>query len=445
MEGTILINNKLYKTSFLIQDIEGQKILKKARDEKQVTRETNIFCICNGINNPIPMHSRKNPYGNSYTLCRDPNTKHLHNPECIRYLDRIEEEEKNKIKKKKIRKTTDKVNGEKWENAYLFSNNYKIQQITTGRKKQLEKDIKRETTNSRYSQMYTILEKIIAFAWYKYVTDIENVFNPKEGNLFHYIYTKLDDMKILHSNIDNKKKNYKFIELKKLLFKPHLNNRDEDITNQLLTHRIFEIDGRLETLKILVIGKYMEHENLEGNLLKIKLHDPYLKNYYYIYGTKNQASKILKKQIEGASLYIIAYVIPDHGRAMIEIMDSMPILDNRGIYIESSYELKFAEELIRKNILFFRPPHSEYIYHHIFNKYIPDFILLDRKTRKFATICEVFGYKKDYNNPISKEYWENAKLKMKHYRTLRDKYNFYYWRAGDGYELDIWEPKLKKQ
>ena len=59
MKGTILIGDKTYTANYLINTLEGQKILRNARDEKQITKETNIFCICNGKDKPIPMHAKK--------------------------------------------------------------------------------------------------------------------------------------------------------------------------------------------------------------------------------------------------------------------------------------------------------------------------------------------------------------------------------------------------
>lgn len=434
---TILIDGKLYDSFYLIHTIEGQQILKKARDERKVINEPNVFCICRGMHSPVPMHAKKKPFSkNSYTLGANSNTKHLHSPECIRYLDEVEKEEKN-TQEKTIKKSIDKVNGEKWETAYIFSNNYRVQEIDIKVVSKPEVKIERETTRSKYSSLYTMLEKITTFAWYKYVTNPNNTYNPKEGNLFHTIYTELNKMLILHPNIDNEKKDHIKIELGKLLFKPYKNIRNEDITKQLMTTRKQVINNKLESLKTLIIGKYLDHEIIDKGIVKIKMYDPYLKNHYYIYSTESQARQKLKEKVKGASLYVIAYVTPENDKPIVEVMDSMPVLIDRGIYVESTYEIEFAEELIKKELLFFRPPNSEYLFSHIFKRYIPDFIILNKETRRFSKICEVFGYRQDESSDISLDYWANADRKIEHYNTLKDRYDFYYWYPNEGENLEL--------
>ena len=446
MKGTILIGDKIYTADCLINTIEGQKILKNARDEKQITRETNIFCICNGKNNPIPMHAKKKPHSNSFILGRDPNTMHLHNPKCTRYLDEAERKLNNKKKKKEkeIEKTKDIVKGEEWKEVYFYLNNYRVQELEVPKPKS-DKKYNRIPTISSYSKLYTVLEKITTFAWYKYVVNPKNKFNPKEGNLFHIIYTELGNIKILHPNIENEKKRNIEINLDKLLFKPYSNIKNKDITNQLLKERLHETTNGIQMFKTLIIGKYLEHEIAENNLIKIKIFDPYLKNHYFIYSDKPSTKNKLKSRVPGAELYIIAYILPDNGLPMVDTLDSMSVLPGRGIYVESSYEIQFAEELIKKNILFIRPLNSEYVFYSIFKNYNPDFILIDDRNKRFATICEVFGYSRKDKSEISQKYWENSNKKKRFYKTIRDKYNLLYWYAGDGYKMpDIYRPRSKK-
>lgn len=443
MKGTILIGDKTYTANYLINTLEGQKILRNARDEKQMTRETNIFCICNGKDKPIPMHAKKKPYSHSFTLGRDPNTMHLHNPNCIRYLDEANRKLEEKEKKKKTKQTKDIVNSEEWKEVRLFLNNYKVQDIKITRHKS-DKKHDRISTTSFYSYLYTILQKVTTFAWYRYVMNPDNAFNPKEGNLFHIIYTELGNIKIFHSNIENEKKKNIEMDFNKLLFKPYLNIRNEDITNQLLKKRLHVTSSGIQAFKTLIIGKYLGHKLLENNLIKIKVYDPYLKNHYFVYSNKSSTKNKLKSNVPGAELYIIAYIIPENNLPMIEVMDSMSVLPGRGMYVESSYEIQFAEELLKKNILFIRPPSTEYIFYDLFKTHIPDFILIDKNNRRFATICEVFGYNRKDSRAASRKYWKKSNEKRKYYSTIRHKYNLLYWYAGDGDKMpDIYQPKSK--
>jgi hypothetical protein len=91
---------------------------------------------------------------------------------------------------------------------------------------------------------------------------------------------------------------------------------------------------------------------------------------------------------------------------MIEVMESMSVLPERGIYVDNPFEIQFAKELIDRNILFIRPPRTEHIFYHFFKDHIPGFILLDKEKRKFATICEVFKYSKNDRRKTSQKYWQ---------------------------------------
>ena len=437
MKSTILIEGITYTADFLLNTVKGQKILKKARDDKKKTKTTNIYCICNGKNNPIPMHAKKKPNSNDYTLGRNPNTMHLHNPDCIRYLD--EAEKKLVIKDNNIIK--DVVDGEEWKKVNLTLNNYKIQYSISP--KNTRNKARNISTIYLYSSLYVAIDKITTFSWYKYVKNQENKFNPKEGNLFHTMYTQTDNIKILHPNREGKKTNYTFVDINKLLFKPYSKTRNEDVTNQLLKERKHITPTGIETFKTLIIGKYLEHEISKPNLIKIKTFDPYLKNYYFIYSDNpNIVNKL--KSIPNAELYIIAYIVPKNDLPMIEVMESMSVLPERGIYVDNPFEIQFAKELIDRNILFIRPPRTEHIYYHFFKDHIPDFILLDKEKRKFATICEVFKYSKNDRRKTSQKYWQIMNKKKRYYNTIHDKYNLLYWYAGDGDKLpNIYQPKLK--
>lgn len=448
---TILINGELYDSAYLLYTIEGQKILEKARKEKRNSYEPNIFCVCKGKLNPVPMHAKMKPKDEvySYTLSRNPKTMHHHSPECIRYSDELkiendEVEDKDIELDKVSKKSNDTVKNEKWEKAILYSNSYKIRSLAALDTDVIYEEVDRVKTKSRYTQMYTMLEKITTYAWYSYVTDKSNIFNPKEGNLFHYIYTKLNDMEIRHSNLENEKNSYKKIELGKILLKPYKNKKNEDITNQLLMKRSYVVGNKIERHKTLVIGKYLSHRNIDDENIEIKLEDPYQKNYYFIYGSKKQIQNGLKFLSE-AALYVIAFIVVENNRPTIDRMASMPVLNGRGIYVESSYEIDYAEELIEKNILFFRPPKSENPFKKIFNGYIPDFLLLDKSEREISTICEVFGYKKDDDNEVSKKYWKQANEKMKYYDTLRDRYYTNYWYPLGKESINVFDAKLKKR
>jgi len=434
---TILINGKLYSSGYLVTTANGQKILKEARDERQTISKPNIFCICNGKDNPIPMHAKQKPNSNSFTLGRNPYTQHLHSPECSRYLDILDKVETSKDydENKEITaiKTKDRIIDERWETCNLYGSDYLIREEEE--REPNDKEYERNHMRTKYTKLFQYLQKITAFAWYKYVTNPDNHLNPLEGNLFHIIYTQLsNEIVIMNPSIENEKKLDEHIELQKVLFKPYKRSKNEDITKLLLNKRRVIINNKLKIIKTLIIGKYLEHEVM-GDQAKIKLLDPYQKNYYYILGTINQLNRILKRYIEGADLYIAAYIINANNKPIVDKIDSMPVLKNRGIFVESKYEITFANNLISKKELFVRPIRFEYQFMNIFKKYIPDFIVLDKQTRKFKTISEVFGYKQNTDNERNIQYWIQTNNKLEFYKELKNKYNFVHWYAADGQDI----------
>lgn len=119
-------------------------------------------------------------------------------------------------------------------------------------------------------------------------------------------------------------------------------------------------------------------------------------------------------------------------------MAIIPVLHERGIYVESSYEIEFTETLINKNILFIKPPKSNNVFKQVFNKYIPNFLLLERSSRDIVTIAEVFGFNDD---EYWEDYWIQTNRKKRFYQSLSN-FNFVSWNAFEGYEIpSIYNPK----
>lgn len=403
MEGNkyknkLLIKNKIYDSKYLLFTKEGQNILKRLRDEKQKTGNTNIYCLCKGKDNLIPMHAKRRPFNNSYTLGRDPNTKHLHSPECIRYYKKMEEniESYNHYR--------DIVIGEEWHEVFILLDNLIIEDKNTPKNE--EHEIKRS------KKLYKALEKIMTYAWYSYVKNIKNSYNPKEGNLFYEIYNIMHNTKVVIGNESNNA-----IELGKILFKPYKSIKNDNITNQLLKERKLLINNKIKTLKTLVIGKCSYIDGYK-NMFKIKVNDPYLKNYYFLYADENLVINRYINEVEGSELYIIATVFPKNNMPFIDDIAFMPVYKDRGIYINNNYEKEVMKDLFKKNTLFIRVPRYEVIFDELFKDYIPDFILLNKKTRAFKAILEVFPYYKNYKNI----YKPNNDLEF-----IKRKYKVYYW------------------
>lgn len=406
MKSTILIEGITYTADFLLNTKKGQEILEKLRDEKKKTGITNIYCVCKGKENPIPMHAKKRPTG-GYTLGRDAHTKHLHNPECIRYFEEIKADYKNN-------KFKDNVEGEEWLDTYIYLNDYIVNND--------HKTRKYETKINTSKKLNKALEKIITFAWYSYVKDNKYLYNPKIGELFYTIYNELTNIKVvINDNV---------ISLNKILFKPYNAIKNKDITNQLTRERKILIDNKIKTVKTLIIGKYMHLESYE-DLYRIKVHDPYLKNHYYIYTKANIVIEKYINEVKNSELYVIATIISKDKKPFIEDISFMPAYKERGIYLNNDDENKIITSLIKKNILFVRLPRNEYVFYELFKDNIPDFILLDKSTRRFKAILEALPYDKIKKN--NKQDIDKAYRKSKFFKSLKNKYKLYYWYKNKGY------------
>jgi hypothetical protein len=130
---------------------------------------------------------------------------------------------------------------------------------------------------------------------------------------------------------------------------------------------------------------------------------------------------------------------------MIEVMDSMSVMPGRGMYVESSYEIQFAEELLKKNILFIRPPSTEFIFYDLLKPTSQILFLLIRTTEDLPQSVKCLVIIEKIVEQQAENIGKNQTKKRKYYSTIRHKYNLLYWYAGDGDKMpDIYQPKSKK-
>lgn len=430
-----------YNGYWLVSTMEGQKVLENAYKNHKL-----VVCTCNGnrtdqfIKMYIRKLNRKTHF--TYILCRNPNTQHLHHPNCPNYdimpFEDEVDEKKDKDNEKEVSKSIkNKFNLEGNWTGFNFRTNLHIDKELKEREEiQEKKDIERKETRSRFKSIFSIGETILSNAWACYVTDSTNYYNPTEGQLFYTIYNKLNDYIITDSDKNQ-------ILLSDIMFQPPYGNVRGENIDKFIKKAWYSIYNRGESYNrkgylMYVLAKVLKIQDSNNGQKKLILLDPFKKNVFSLYASENLLKSNLKN-VPGAEYYITCFVDMLNDKPTISCMAIIPVLKGRGIYMDSSYEIEFAEELIKKNILFIRPPQSNNVFKSIFNNYIPDFLFLDRKTREIATIVEVFGY-------YTEEYLLKAHEKVRFYKTLKADYNLLYWNAIEGHPIpNIYEPRKPRK
>lgn len=193
-KATILINenNRVYNIQDLVNTVEGQDILKEAYKNNY-----KIFCICNGKNNPIKMYIRRinGIHYFRYLLCRNPYTRHLHHKECLNY-DKNENSNIFRNRSNIVYEKIDNIFKENiWEGFNFRSNMHIDKNLIAADEKKVYMNIEMKRSKKGYDSLFSLGETILSNAWYIFVTNKNNFYNPREGQLFHTIYNKLNDYK----------------------------------------------------------------------------------------------------------------------------------------------------------------------------------------------------------------------------------------------------------
>ena len=432
---------EFYTFDELLYTDEGQEILKNAHEFKM-----KLVCICNGENNPIPMTNCIMPSRKGYYLRRNKGTQEQHNRNCPLYSINNSDIIESTTKKKTSTDASISFNKSGKLNVVIKSNGL-IDNISKAKENSAvmhseTTDAKKRYRSNAYSTIYGIGDIILSQAWNQYVTDYKNKRNPKAGNLFYVIYNN-DINFIIKTPLGNS-------PLKKIMFTPFTKDRDSDIS-KLAYNSVHCIYNKISndavkgcnTYILGSVGKDLYDIEQIGDYIKVKVYDPFLKNYYYIYVTYNYYLSIRNKtrKVIGAEYYISAFVRPEDDRIVVSEMAFIPVYPQYGFSVDSSKEIDFAKDRLLakgdfKDILFIKPPRYTLIYN-LFNgkNYIPDFLLLEKNTRKIATIVEIFGY-------YTEEYMNEQEEKIKYYNSLPD-YNFIAWEVNKNRSMP-YVPRIQK-
>ncbi|NBI07621.1 hypothetical protein [Senegalia massiliensis] len=422
--------SKHYSRSFL-SSLTGQRLLKKLYKANTDGDEVKIFCLCK--DNGIPMHMAKYSNGSTYAIRANKSLDHHKN--CISSMSEKEFEER---KKKRARSYNYEKDGKTFAvfntNAF-YENSIKISTPSSSKGK--------TSTTNVYSSIFNMGDTLLSNSWTNYVK--HKGYCPKEGNLLYELYSELE----------NNKTSKKGINLTDIMFIPRYSKDNNKDISELIKKAYFSVKYRLseekniENGKLYILMKLGSKEDIQEQLdeqrgedfIRIKVVDPFKKGYFYAtVKFKKFRREFHKHKVKNAEYYISTFITFKNDKLMIDRMATIPTLKGRGFFVESSKEIEFAEYLLEREILFERPTKSSDSKHEEWNGWIPDFLILDYKTKEVTRIAEVFGFK---------DFWEDDEYKMK----MEEKIDFFtsiqgekieefiYWKANEDWSM----PKLAKK
>lgn len=446
VDNTIVIEG--IKGKYNLEDLKdnywGQKILEKAKEEG-----LEIVCICLGVSNALPLHVRILPHsGNkhSYTLVRNPNTMEYHHENCPNFGVRIEEDEevkKAKLEKEKKERFDDdseetKVIQERIINnrrlMHFNTNAHVFTRLAVNNNLLPDEEYDRNSSRYRKSTMFSIGENLLFDGWETYIENKKRFNIPTIKNVFYNIYFNEELPYTIGRDIS--------INISDVIFKPFIRAENIDITDTAIKafYKIHIESGYNHFMYVL--GRVDSVEKYNDKFSKLTIIEPFKDNYINVLVNTNTFKNHWKERPSKADKYISCFVKVEDNMLYVTKLAIIPVLKDRGVSVDSNYEVEFAEKLIEEKILFIKPPKSFNPYKHLFNKYNPDFLLLEKSSRKIATIVEVFGYERD--NEYWEDYWEKANRKINFYKSLDD-YNFLYWNAYEGRPIPtIYQPTIRK-
>ena len=445
MENTIVIQGIKGKYNLLDLKYEywGQMILERVKEE-----ELDIFCTCLGVDKTLPLHVRLIPHsGNkhSYTVVRNKNTMELHHEDCPNFGVRAEENEEDK--KARLEKKKDKFSDSSEETKtikeiivnnkrviHFNTNSHILTHLAVKNSSPIEEH-ERDTSSYSKTTLYSIGENLLFDGWESYVENKDVYYIPTIKNVFYHIYFS-DDLPFMIGT-DHK------TPLKDIIFKPFVKNKNSDITDVAIK-AFYKIHIESNNTHLMyILGKIESFEKYDNKFTILTIVEPFKENSIKILINTKTFKNRWKKRPSKADKYISCLVKAEDNKLFVCFSAIIPVLKDRGVSVDSNYEIEFAEKLIERKILFIKPPKSFNPYKHLFGKYNPDFLLLEKTSREIATVVEVFGYDRD--NEYWEDYWENASRKIKFYESLSD-YNFLYWNAYEGRPIPhIYQPRKRRK
>lgn len=387
------------------QTTEGQEYLKVIKKNGY-----KLSCVCNGGSKEITLYiaDRKSSYViRNYKNEEENKSKHISN--CPRSGDT--EEIPWPRQHKKEEKSIDIIRSAEFVSEINFKANDFID---------MEYEFKsKEYKPNEYATMFRQGEVILSLSWESYVRKEGKL--PKEGNLFHTFYNE----------IVPKVKLNKDIPLSDIIFSPNYkkeNDESKDIT-ELMKKAAYAIHkkgigDKSKGYFMYVLAKINNEIEVDENTIALSLIEPYKKGTFVVHVKKDYYNRQhgLKIKVINADYYISCLVSTGYKVLKIEKMATLPVIRDRGCYVQNGKEIEFAESIISKNMLFIKPPQAL----KESDSYIADFVLLDRE-RKATAIVEVFAFKSD---SYKKEVEEKVKFfsKQKGTRVI-------FWKANEGATL----------
>lgn len=452
MEKTLRVES--YSQRFdkydLLNNIEGQKILEKVREQKLM-----FECVCLGESNPLRMWVRRIPRGRNYhyVVYRADGTKDKHDKTCMNYStaedskpiddeETILDETKDKAiellddEKSINNKVTSEIVNGVLQPLYFNSDNHLEKRLILP--KSTDNEIDNQTkTSYRYSTMYSIGENILFHAWHNYVK--ANGENPNIEKLFKSIYEQTNSHRIGKEGS---------VSINSVMFKPYGRARYENVNDTIKKAFVKIYHQNNEDYNMYILGKVIETKELynDPSFTLLTIEEPQKKNFFNLIIETRRFKNHYHKRPTHADKLISCFVRNSKSDYLeVESFAFIPVAPNIGVSVDSNYEVEFAKHLIDTKVLFVKPPKSSNPYSRIFGKSNnPDFLLLDKEKRVETTIVEIFGYDDNKINDAEfiKEYWEKANKKIEYYQSLTE-YKFFYWLAFKNPLPRVYQPKKR--
>lgn len=432
----------LYSRDYL-ETIAGQQLLKKIHKyNREVKRNKAIKIRCMCGSKYILMSIRCSDNGRKYYLATYPKKAQYHMENCENNKPKVSKPKPSKRKDDTELQSDDIILYSKEDitkeklvqlNSYSFFDNpiNKDPQVTAHYDEQSKPEKKK-----KYSSLYTRGELLLSAAWHNCLIKYNRI--PKEGNIFHYLYTNLE------KHFVNPKTSFSQIMFNAYEIRS-LKEKETHIDD--LAYRAYYIihnraaENKLPNCKMYVLLKLGAIEEIEENKLKFELIEPIRKSKFWVCAKKDYFESKFKQYKIGDSeeveYFVSAEIFASDDKLTVHRMAFIPVFKGRALFMESTKEIIFTKMLLKYNVFFLRPSQSDKKTARKWNGKIPDFLILDPITKEMKAIAEVFGYYTD-------DYENAAKEKIAFFNEYNELtgIDFMYWMAFKNYEIPKW--KIKK-
>lgn len=431
------VDRPLYSRDFLNSEI-GQTYLRKIyyhnKDEKN-SNKIKIKCMC--IDGGVPMHVKSTKSG--FTVATNPNRSNLHDTNCENYIPTQSIspgiDKNNKPQKVKPRENdSDKEMILTLNSHSFYDKETKANDNTSPHKRTKATSSKKHANknNLRYSYLFKRGELLLNSGWYNHILEYDYL--PKDKNIFWNIYHNLSKHKInnattfediMYSPYKHHYIKEKGAEIDDLAIKAYFSIKKTGEENNRPNTKMY-ILMKLDSLSISSSGKTIKMILVEPlNSFKCSL---YTNAKYF----KKKREKI-KLKSDDIDIYVSAEAYVEDTYLYTKSMDFVPVFKDRAFNIRSSKDLQFTKELVKENVLFYRPSIFDKNAYDIWNGYVPDYLILNKHTKDPVAITEVFE-----ELTLSKE-------KMGFYNNHIKDLKLLYWKAYENKPIPKWIIKKAKK